>query len=174
MNDVEGRATAAVAASAASIVLLALVASVPASPFLPELPPGVAPTGPLAWLAGAIGLDALRGGALVALGVLAAVAGACAFGLLLLEAWRGRVRLRTVVLLAVAAHAVVLLVPVVFSRDVYSYIAYGRIAGLYGANPYVQTPIEFPADPILSLVGHRWVDTPGGVRPACSPACRRC
>ena len=160
MNDVEGRATAAVIASAASIALLALVASVPASPFLPELPPGVMPSGPIAWLADATGLDSLRGGALVALGVLAAVAGACAFGFLLFEAWHGRVRLRTVVLLAVAAHVVVLFVPLVFSRDVYSYIAYGRIAGLYGANPYVRTPIEFPADPILSLVGHRWVDTP--------------
>ena len=160
MNNVEGRATVAVTASAASIALLALVASVPASPFLPELPPGVVPTGPIAWLAGAFGLDSLRGGALVALGVLAAVAGAGAFGFLLLEAWHGRVRLRTVVLLTVAAHVVVLFVPLVFSRDVYSYIAYGRIAGLYGANPYVRTPIEFPADPILSLVGHRWVDTP--------------
>ena len=160
MSRVEGRPTTAVTASAASILLLALVASVPASPFLPELPPGVRPTGPLAWLAGAIGMDSLRGGALVALGVVAAVGGAAAFLFLLREAWRGRVALRTVLMLAVAAHVVVLLVPLVFSRDVYSYIAYGRIAGLYGANPYVRTPIEFPADPILSLVGHRWVDTP--------------
>ena len=160
MSQPERRATGAVAASAASILLLGLVASVPASPFLPELPPGVAPSGPIAWLADAIGLDALQGGALVALGVAAAVAGAASFLVLLVAAWRGRVSVRTVVVLAVAAHVVVLLVPVVFSRDVYSYISYGRIAGIHGANPYVLTPIDFPSDPILGLVGHPWLDTP--------------
>jgi hypothetical protein len=153
-------ATPALVGSAASILLLALVASVPASPFLPELPPGMEPSGPFAWLADTVGLDALHGGALVALGVIAAAAGAAAFLVLLREAWRGRIALRTVLLLAVAAHLIVLLIPMVFSRDVYSYIAYGRIAGLHGANPYVQTPVQFPSDPILSLVGHTWVDTP--------------
>jgi alpha-1,6-mannosyltransferase len=152
--------TPALVASAASVVLMALVASVPASPFLPALPPGVAPSGPTVWLADLIGLDSLHGSALVALGVVAAAAAAGAFLLLLRETWRGRVPLRTVVLLGVAAQAVVVLIPVVFSRDVYSYVAYGRIAGLHGANPYVRTPIEFAADPVLSLVGHKWVDTP--------------
>ena len=153
-------AAPALAASAASIVLMALVASVPASPFLPALPPGVTPSGPVARLADLIGLDSLHGSAIVALGVIAAAVAAGAFLLLLREAWHGRVAVRTVVLLGVAAHAVVLLIPLVFSRDVYSYIAYGRISGLHGANPYVRTPIDFPTDPILSLVGHTWVDTP--------------
>ena len=71
-------------------------------------------------------------------------------------------------LLAVAAHAVVLLgLPLVFSRDVYSYIAYGRIAGLYGANPYVRHPIEFPADPILC----RWWGTDGWTPRRCTGRC---
>ncbi|MEO8292139.1 MAG: glycosyltransferase 87 family protein [Actinomycetota bacterium] len=153
-------ATVAVAASSASILLMALFASVPGSPFLPELAPGVQPTGPLAWLADAIGLDSVHGTVLVMAAVIAAVAAACSFLLLLGQAWRGRLPLRTVVVLAVAAHIVVVLLPVLFSRDVYSYVAYGRIAGLYHANPYVQTPVDFPADPILPLVGHRWVDTP--------------
>jgi alpha-1,6-mannosyltransferase len=153
-------ATPALVGSAASILLLALVASVPASPFLPELPPGVGPSGPFAWLADAIGIDSLHGNALVALGLVAAALGALAFLLLLREAWRGRIPVRTVVALAVAAHVVVLLIPVVLSRDVYSYIANGRIWSLYGANPYVSTPSAFPADPILTLVGHKWVDTP--------------
>lgn len=147
-------------ASGASILLMALVASVPGSPFLPELAPGVQPTGPFVWLAGAVGLDSLHGNVLVALGVIAAALGLAAFLALLRQAWRGRIPLRTVVLLAVAAHLVVVLLPVMFSRDVYSYVAYGRIASLYHANPYVQTPVDFPGDPILSLVGHKWVDTP--------------
>ncbi|MBA3691080.1 MAG: DUF2029 domain-containing protein, partial [Actinobacteria bacterium] len=153
-------ATPALVGSAASVLLLALVASIPRSPFLPELPQGVKPSGPLVWLADALALDSLHGNALVALGVVAAALGAAALLLLLREAARGRISLRAVVLLSVAAHVVVVLLPVMFSRDVYSYIAYGRIGGLYHANPYVQTPVDFPADPILSLVGHRWVDTP--------------
>jgi hypothetical protein len=153
-------ATPALVGSAASILLLALVASVPESPFLPQLPPGVAPSGPVAWLADLIGLDSVHGNGLVAIGLCSATLGAAAFLLLLREAWRGRIALRTVLLLVVAAHAVVLLIPIVLSRDVYSYIANGRILGIYGANPYVATPIGFPADPILPLVGHKWVDTP--------------
>ena len=160
MTEHDRRGTVAVTASAASLVLLALVASVPASPYLPALPPGVEPAGPVAALADLVGIDALHGSALVALGVLAAALAAACFVFLLVEAWRGRVTLRTVLVLVIAAHVLVLLIPVVFSRDVYSYIAYGRIAGLHGANPYVRTPIEFPADPILPLVGHMWVDTP--------------
>lgn len=153
-------ATPALAASAASILLMALVASVPGSPFLPELAPGVRPAGPFAWLADAVGLDSLHGNVLVIAAVIAAVLGAAAFLVLLRQAWRDRLTLRTVVVLAVAAHVVVVLLPVMFSRDVYSYVAYGRIASLYHANPYVQTPVDYPADPILSLVGHKWVDTP--------------
>ena len=153
-------ATPALVGSATSILLLALVASVPESPFLPKLPPGVAPSGPFAWLADVIGMDSVHGNALVAIGLLSATLGAAAFLLLLREAWRGRIALRTALLLAIAAHVVVLLIPVVLSRDVYSYIANGRIWSVHGANPYVSTPSAFPGDPILALVGHRWVDTP--------------
>ena len=46
------------------------------------------------------------------------------------------------------------------SRDVYSYIAYGNIAGLHHANPYIQTPIDFPNDAVSSLVGPAWFSTP--------------
>lgn len=150
----------ALVGSAASILLMALVASVPASPFLPELAPGMAPSGPFAWLADTLGLDSLHGNALVALGLIAAALGVAALLVLLRQAWRGRIPLRAVVGLAVAAHVVVVLLPVLFSHDVYSYIAYGRIATLYHANPYVHTPVDFTADPILPLVGYKWVDTP--------------
>jgi hypothetical protein len=161
VSDQEARSAApAIVLWAASVLLLALVASVPGSPFLPELAPGVEPAGPFAWLAEVLGLDSVHGDALVAIGVIAAGLGVIALLLLLREAWLGRIPLRTVVVLAVAAHVVVVLLPVMFSRDVYSYVAYGRIESLYHANPYVQTPADFPADPILPLVGHKWVDTP--------------
>ena len=42
----------------------------------------------------------------------------------------------------------------------YSYIAYGNIAGLHHANPYVQTPADFPRDAVAVLVGPKWFSTP--------------
>ncbi len=47
-----------------------------------------------------------------------------------------------------------------FSRDVYSYAFYGKIAAVYHANPYVATPSDFPQDALAVFVGPKWVDTP--------------
>lgn len=44
------------------------------------------------------------------------------------------------------------LLPSLPSDDVFSYILYGRIAAVHGANPLVATPGDFPSDPFLSLV----------------------
>jgi alpha-1,6-mannosyltransferase len=43
---------------------------------------------------------------------------------------------------------------------VYSYIAHGQIVSLHHANPYVQTPADFPGFLSRTLVGPKWVDTP--------------
>ena len=139
---------------------MATAASVPGSPLHPLLPPGVEPQGPFAWLARALGVAGLHGSALVSVGVAAVVLATGGFLLMLREAWRGTVSLRTVVILAVAAQAVILTLPLLISRDVYSYIAYGNIAGLHHANPYVQTPAGFPLDAVSSLVGPKWFSTP--------------
>jgi len=48
--------------------------------------------------------------------------------------------------------ATLVLLPSLPSDDVFSYILYGRIAAVHGANPLVATPGDFPADPFLSLV----------------------
>ena len=139
----------------------ALVAAAPGSPFQPVLPAGAEPGGPLTGLASAIGLDRLTGSWLVAVGVFAAALAVAGFLVLLRETWLGTVRLRTVVVLAVGANIVVIaLVPLLFSRDVYSYAFYGRIAAVYGENPYVHTPVEFGGDELWPLVGPKWVDTP--------------
>jgi alpha-1,6-mannosyltransferase len=149
----------ALAASAASVVLVATVASVTRSPFQPVQPPGVEPSGPFAWLARFVGVDRLGASALATLGVVAIAVAAVSFLLVLRAAWRGRVSTRAVLALAVAYHAAVLTLPLLFSRDVYSYAYYGRISGVYEANPYVSTPADFPADALASLVGPKWVDT---------------
>jgi alpha-1,6-mannosyltransferase len=152
--------TLAIAAFVVAVVATALVASVPGSPLHPVMPPGVEPEGPFRWLAGWLAVDELGGSALVAATVAALFGSVVAFVFVVRAAWRGEVSLRTTVILAVVAHAVVIVLPLLVSRDVYSYIAYGNIAGLHHANPYIQTPIDFPNDAVSSLVGPAWFSTP--------------
>jgi len=65
------------------------------------------------------------------------------------------------VLIAVAGlNAVVLLAPPLLSTDVFSYVAYGRIGALYGANPYLHGPNAIALDPAYAFIAARWVATP--------------
>ena len=57
-----------------------------------------------------------------------------------------------------------LLLPSLPSDDVFSYILYGRISAIHGANPLISAPSSFPNDPFLSLVFWR------GVRSVYGPA----
>ena len=41
--------------------------------------------------------------------------------------------------------------PVMLSSDPFSYALYGRILGVYHANPYLQIPAQFQGDPFLAL-----------------------
>jgi alpha-1,6-mannosyltransferase len=148
----------ALALSVASFVLVAIVASTPGSPFTPVLPS--APGGPFRWLSDLVGLDGVHGNALASVGVVAVAFAAVAFVLVVLECRRGTISPRTVIGLAVGYHVALLFLPLLFSRDVYSYAYYGRIAATYHANPYVATPADFPNDAFAAFVGPKWVDTP--------------
>ncbi len=143
-----------------------MIAATPGSPFQPLLPEGAQPSGPFRWLADLVGSDTLHGSVFAAVGVATVAFAAVAFLLVLREAWRGNVSLRTLLLLAVAYHIVVLFLPLLFSRDVYSYAYYGRIASTYHANPYVSTPSDFPRDPLAAFVGPKWASTPAVYGPA--------
>jgi alpha-1,6-mannosyltransferase len=88
------------------------------------------------------------------------------FLLLLRAAFRRQVGVGAVAIIVVAAHAVLLFLPLLFSRDVYSYAFYGRIAGVYGGNPYLQTPLDHSGDLLWGYVGPHWVDTPAVYGPA--------
>lgn len=156
--------------AAAGFVLVALVAATPRSPLQPILPDGAQPSGPLSWAARAIALDELRGGALATVTVLALAVALAGFLLALRAAWRGELSLRAVVVLAVAFHIAVLFTPLLVSRDVYSYAMYGRIVGVYHANPYVLTPADFPGDPVAPFVGPRWADVPAVYGPGFTAA----
>jgi hypothetical protein len=86
-------------------------------------------------------------------GVLAIIAFGYFWGLSILHR---RVPSRSAGQLVVGVHLLsqmaLLLPPGLFASDLFSYLIYGRIAGLYGGNPYVTPPSEFPQDPMLSWV----------------------
>lgn len=52
------------------------------------------------------------------------------------------------------------------NTDIYNYIIRGRVAAVYGENPYGVAADEFPHDPIYPYASHRFTDEPGGKLPA--------
>ena len=149
----------AVTAAVAGFLAEAVVAAVPGSPLQPILAPGAEPGGPFGWIAETSGLDRL-GAALPVASVLGVAAGTLGFLVLLRAAWRGEITMRLALGLSVAFHLSIVLLPLLISRDVYSYIAHGQIVSIHHANPYVQTPADFPSFLTRTLVGPKWVDTP--------------
>jgi hypothetical protein len=79
---------------------------------------------------------------------------------------RREVRLRLVVVLAVAIQVVPLAAPLLLSTDAWTYWSYGRIAAVHDANPYRDPPSEFPDDPSFPYVGADWRDTTSVYGPA--------
>jgi hypothetical protein len=154
------RGPAALGAFAVTFVFVATVAATPGSPFMPVLPPEAGPSGPFRWLSELVGLHSLHGTALAVVGVVAVATAAAVFAMVLRLSWLGELDARAVLWVAVGSHLALLLLPLLFSRDVYSYAYYGKIAATYHANPYVATPADFPTDELAAFVGPRWIDTP--------------
>ena len=150
----------AIAASVASMAFVALVSATPNSPFNPILPATERAFGPLRWISSLLGLGHLDPAGLMLVGLLATTSAAVGFLLILREAWNRRISLKMVVLLAIGFHLLVLMLPLLFSRDVYSYAYYGRIVSTYGGNPYVLTPRDFPLNSLWSLTWPGWRGTP--------------
>jgi hypothetical protein len=73
---------------------------------------------------------------------------------------------RRAVLLSIAAlNGLVLVAPPLLSTDLFSYIAYGRLGGTYGINPYLYGPNVISFDPLYHLVGLQWQHTPTAYGP---------
>jgi hypothetical protein len=53
--------------------------------------------------------------------------------------------------------AINLLAPVILSSDVFNYAMYGRVWGIYGADPYNPSPPISPSDPFLPLLGREYL-----------------
>ena len=66
-----------------------------------------------------------------------------------------RLPLRSVLGAVVFCQVVFMLAPPLLSQDVFSYIAYARLAVEHGLNPYTHVPAEITTDPILRYVGWR-------------------
>ncbi|HEY7477741.1 MAG TPA: glycosyltransferase 87 family protein [Actinomycetota bacterium] len=150
----------AVRVSVGGMLLVALVAATPSSPFPPVLPRGMEPTGPFRWLADLVGLSSLGPTALMFVGLMATTTAAIGFILVLREAWNGRISMRTVLILSVLYVVAVLTLPLLFSRDVYSYGYYGRMVSTYHVNPYIETPRDFDLNSLYRLTYPGWRSTP--------------
>ena len=156
----------AVAAMVTGALSIAAVAGMAQSPLSPALPAGGGPLPPFAALARALGLNGLVPGGRAAASVIAVVLATGAFLFALREAWRGTLSVRLIVGLCIVFIALATALPLLFSRDVYSYTIYGRIQSLHHANPYLFVPTAFRGDRIFPLVGPAWRETPPVYGPA--------
>lgn len=132
--------------------------------------------GTAAFVLVAVGVASGRPGALtpeaptgsgVALGFLAALVAAYAAYAI---GWacfpRDRGGLAAVIAIGAAIQLVPLAGPLLVSRDVNSYAAYGRIDAELGGNPYRDTPGAYRTDPVAATVPAAWRDTPSVYGPA--------
>lgn len=92
--------------------------------------------------------------------VLLFIAFACYLGVVAVAANVGRRVLGAVI---VGVVGLFVLAPPLLSQDVFSYIAYGRLAARHGLDPYVAVPADRPSDPVLPFVG--WRSTPSTYGP---------
>jgi hypothetical protein len=151
-----GQKERAVIAAVAGVAFVGLVASIEGSPLQPVQPAGAQPLPPFAFAARVAGLDGLGSTAQAVLGIVALASMTAAFLYALRAAWRGQLGVRLVTWVGVGFVVFATLLPLMLSRDVYSYSLYGRIASVHHSNPYVATPRQFTQDPIYPLVGPEW------------------
>jgi hypothetical protein len=148
------------------MVAFAAGAGVRSTPESPPLIDGAEAFAPFRALADGLGIGGLgrNGGAALAFLVMALAVGGFLLGLR--ETWRGHISVRTVLWLGIAFQLLMAALPLLLSKDVYSYAMYGRIDAVYQQNPYVVTPAHFPNDPVYPFVGEVWRDTPVVYGPA--------
>jgi hypothetical protein len=149
----------AITGSVVSFAVVALIAATPSSPYHPILPDDYS-DGPLGLVARLLFLDRIPHGILIALGFVAMVSAGAAFLVILYACEQGLIPVRTVIMMTLGYCAAILVLPLLLSRDVYSYTYYGRIVAVYHGNPYVVTPSNYPASDIAKYLWYGWRDTP--------------
>jgi hypothetical protein len=138
---------------------LAVMAGAPDSPLTTPLPVGAKPPGWAATFAKGVGLRYAGRPGIVVAALLVMAAILTAFALLLIEAWSNRARLSGVLVAAGISLAISVSAPLLLSRDVFSYAAYGRIYALYHHNPYVTVPASIRRDPFVQVTSQQWLHT---------------
>lgn len=131
--------------TAAGVVLIAILGETHASPYRPVI--GHISMSSAHWIVGAL------------VGVSAMVFVTAGFLLALRESWRGHMDLATILKLGVVFQLIAICIPVILSRDIYSYAMYGRMLSIYHVNPYVVSPVDFSRDPFFQFVGPLWRDS---------------
>jgi hypothetical protein len=78
--------------------------------------------------------------------------------LIVLQRVASRARMAALIVLVAAGifQLTLLYLPGLFSQDVFSYIAYGRLSATYDLNPYVWPPSVIPRDGVLPWVAPVW------------------
>jgi hypothetical protein len=104
-----------------------------------------------------VGLLAPFGGSLTAPRFFVAFAVMWCFYLVVL-ALADAIRARWAITAIAALTLVFTIAPVLFSRDVFSYIDYARMGVIHGLNPYSHAPAAAPHDPVYPFLG--WRTTP--------------
>ncbi|MBV8988505.1 MAG: polyprenol phosphomannose-dependent alpha 1,6 mannosyltransferase MptB [Solirubrobacterales bacterium] len=143
----------------AGVILTGMVIALSAAGTDVLLPESVRPVP--RWLAGVFG----RHGVDLGLGGLIAVLGVMFVSYAVAVRAAHQLSARAVLIGVVALYALLFLAPPLLSTDVFSYMAYGRIGALYGANPYLHGPSAIALDPSYPFIPARWVTTPTSYGP---------
>jgi hypothetical protein len=72
---------------------------------------------------------------------------------------------RSVLITIAVLNVLVFLAPPLFSTDMFSYVAYGKLGATYGFNPYQWGPGAIRLDTLYSYIGSQWVNTPTAYGP---------
>jgi alpha-1,6-mannosyltransferase len=136
------------------------------SPLVPPLPTGARSPGWAMAAARVLGLNRLGERGLVALSIAVMLLLVSAFIGVVVEGWRGRLGLRPVLVVAGISLALAVAGPLMLSRDVASYAAYGRMIAVHHSNPYEREPADFPDDPFTPVVSLEWIHTRSVYGPA--------
>jgi alpha-1,6-mannosyltransferase len=153
------RAKLALATLVAGYFGMAVVAGAPNSPLTVLLPKGAAPPTWARSLADAAGLADVGRRGLTAVAWVLLVVVLAAFAVVVLEAWSKRIRLAAVLIAAAWSLLIAVAGPLLLSRDVYTYAAYGRIEALYGGNPYLTNLSAFSHDRFVAVTSVQWLHT---------------
>ncbi len=138
---------------------MAIVAGAQNSPLTVLLPNGATPPTWARSLADAADLADVGRRGLTAVAWVLLIVVVAAFAVVVLEAWSGRIRLGAVLSAASCSLLVAVAAPLLLSRDVYTYAAYGRIEALYRGNPYLTTLSAFPHDRFVAVTSVQWLHT---------------